>query len=119
MTLIQVLRELVPWASADWMDPLGIAYTRIRPKKHTSTRHGSGDTTANAPPRGVSPSPGPYIITLVSSRVKFCPANLPATKAHMTSDYVSYVLGLQGWERALNEDNYYVYSCMAGEEDVT
>ena len=69
--------------------------------------------------RGVSPSPGPYIITLVSSRVKFCPANLPATKAHMTSDYVSYVLGLQGWERALNEDNYYVYSCMAGEEDVT
>ena len=29
----------------------------------------------------------------------------------MTSDYVSYVLGLQGWERAWNEDSY-----MAGEE---
>ena len=32
----------------------------------------------------------------------------------MTSDYVSWVLGLQGWERALNEDAY-----MAGEEDVS
>ena len=31
----------------------------------------------------------------------------------MTSDYVSWVLGLQGWERAINEDSY-----MAGEEDV-
>ena len=31
----------------------------------------------------------------------------------MTSDYVSEVLGLQGWERALNEDSYF-----AGEEDV-
>ena len=31
----------------------------------------------------------------------------------MTSDYVSWVLGLQGWQRALNEDAY-----MAGEEDV-
>ena len=31
----------------------------------------------------------------------------------MTSDYVSYVLGLQGWERAWDEDSY-----MAGEEDV-
>ena len=30
----------------------------------------------------------------------------------MTSDYVHYVLGLQGWERAINEDSY-----MAGEED--
>ena len=29
----------------------------------------------------------------------------------MTSDYVSWVLGLQGWERAWNEDSY-----MAGEE---
>ena len=32
----------------------------------------------------------------------------------MTSDYVSWVLGLQGWERAICEDSY-----MAGEEDVT
>ena len=31
----------------------------------------------------------------------------------MTSDYVSWVLGLQGWERAWDEDSY-----MAGEEDV-
>ena len=30
----------------------------------------------------------------------------------MTSDYVSWVLGLQGWERALREDSYF-----AGEED--
>ena len=31
----------------------------------------------------------------------------------MTSDYVSWVLGLQGWERARREDAYF-----AGEEDV-
>ena len=31
----------------------------------------------------------------------------------MTSDYVSWVLGLQGWERAWREDSYF-----AGEEDV-
>ena len=31
----------------------------------------------------------------------------------MTSDYVSWVLGLQGWERAWDEDSY-----MAGEDDV-
>ena len=30
----------------------------------------------------------------------------------MTSDYVSWVLGLQGWQRALNKDSYF-----AGEED--
>ena len=30
----------------------------------------------------------------------------------MTSDYVSWVLGLQGWERAIGVDSYF-----AGEED--
>ena len=31
----------------------------------------------------------------------------------MTSDYTSEAVGLQGWERALNEDAYF-----AGEEDL-
>ena len=45
--------------------------------------------------------------------MKILSRTLPANTRTMTSDYVSYVLGLQGWERAQNEDSY-----MANEEDV-
>ena len=61
--------------------------------------------------------PTPFFLypkKLYINLVKFCPVELPALVRTMTSDYVSWVLGLQGWERAINEDSY-----MAGEEDVS
>ena len=39
-----------------------------------------------------------YPKKLYINLVEFCPVELPALVRTMTSDYVSWVLGLQGWD---------------------
>ena len=39
--------------------------------------------------------------------VNFCPAAYPSRAQTMASDYVSWVLGLQGWERTTDKEAYF------------
>ena len=62
--------------------------------------------------RAEGPSPEVPTDPLVNFFYKFCPRDLPVIARECTMDYVTHVLGLQGWERAHELDDYF-----CGEED--